>query len=109
PVAIYASEAQDSSGAIDYHIYNQYVIRVKNRDALKAYLQENGIGSEIYYPIPMHKQGCVAHLGMNDLSFPEAERAAAETLALPIYPELTESMQRLVVEAVAAYYVGISP
>lgn len=108
PAAVYAGDAQAAGGAIDYHIYNQYVIRARNRDALKAYLQEKGIGSEIYYPIPMHKQGCVAHLGMNDLSFPEAERAAAETLALPIYPELTEPMQRLVVEAIAGYYSAIS-
>lgn len=108
PVAVYAKEAQDSDGFVDYHIYNQYVVRVRNRDALKAYLQEKGIGSEIYYPIPMHKQGCLAHLGINDLSFPEAERAALETLALPIYPELTEAMQRLVVEAIAEYYAGIS-
>lgn len=108
PVAVYADEAQASGGTIDYHIYNQYVIRVRNRDGLKAYLQEQGIGSEIYYPIPMHKQGCVAHLGMNELSFPEAERAAIETLALPIYPELTESMQRLVVEAIVGYYAETS-
>lgn len=108
PAAVYAGEAQETGGAIDYHIYNQYVIRARNRDALKAYLQEKGIGSEIYYPIPMHKQGCVAHLGMNELSFPEAERAAAETLALPIYPELTEPMQRLVVEAIAGYYSALS-
>ncbi len=104
PVAVYRQAAQASGGEIDYHIYNQYVIRVKDRDNLKLYLQDNGIGAEIYYPIPMHKQGCVTHLGMNKLSFPEAERAAAETLALPIYPELTPEMQQLVVEAIAGYF-----
>ncbi len=106
PKAVYRELAQASGEALDYHIYNQYVIRVRDRDALRAYLQENGIGSEIYYPIPMHKQGCVAHLGFNELSFPEAERAAAETLALPIYPELTPEMQGLVVAAIGSYFKG---
>ena len=106
PKAVYRELAATSGGEIDYHIYNQYVIRVRDRDNLRAYLQENGIGSEIYYPIPMHKQGCVAHLGFNELSFPEAERAAAETLALPIYPELTPKMQGMVVAAIADYFKG---
>jgi len=106
PMAVYAGEAEATGSEIDHHIYNQYVIRARNRDALKAYLLEQGIGVEVYYPIPMHKQGCVAHLGLNELSYPEAERAAVETLALPIYPELTEEMQRLVVEAIAGYYAG---
>ena len=104
PMATYAEAARTTGGEVDHHIYNQYVIRVRRRDALKAYLQENGIGAEIYYPIPMHKQGCVSHLGMNALSFPEAERAAAETLALPIYPELTPAMLHLVVETIADYF-----
>jgi len=104
PTAVYRQPAEAAGSEIDYHIYNQYVIRAQERDQLRAYLQENGIGSEIYYPIPMHKQGCVSHLGMNALSLPEAERAAAETLALPIYPELTPEMQHLVVEAIAGYY-----
>lgn len=104
PLAVYADVARACGGELDYHIYNQYVIRVKKRDALKAYLQENGIGSEIYYPIPMHKQGCVTHLGLNELSYPEAERAAAETLALPIYPELTREMQQQVVKTIAEFF-----
>lgn len=106
PQAVYQDLAKGTGGEIDYHIYNQYVIRVQDRDKLKDYLQQHGIGSEIYYPIPMHKQGCVAHLGFNELSFPEAERAAAETLALPIYPELTPKMQGMVVEAIADYFKG---
>lgn len=104
PVAIYREAALAAGGDIDHHIYNQYVIRVKRRDELRAYLRDEGIGSEIYYPIPMHKQGCVTHLGLNALSFPEAERAAAETLALPIYPELTPAMLHLVVEAISDYF-----
>ena len=104
PAAVYRQTAEATGGELDYHIYNQYVIRVQDRDQLRAYLQENGIGSEIYYPIPMHKQGCVTHLGMNELSLPEAERAAAETMALPIYPELTPAMLQLVVETIADYY-----
>lgn len=106
PQAIYRSLAEAGDEEVDYHIYNQYVIRVRDRDNLKAYLQTQGIGAEIYYPIPMHKQGCVAHLGFNELSFPEAERAAAETLALPIYPELTLAMQELVVATIADYFKG---
>lgn len=104
PKAVYQDLAENAGGQIDYHIYNQYVIRVRDRDRLRAFLQENGIGSEIYYPIPMHKQGCVAHLGLNELSLPEAERAAAETLALPIYPELTPQMQKIVVEGIADFF-----
>ncbi len=104
PAAIYRSTAEALDPVPDYHIYNQYVVRVKDRDGLLNYLKEEGVGAEIYYPIPLHQQKCLREKGYNDLSYPEAERAAAETLALPIFPELTDSMQEYVVERIAAFY-----
>ena len=104
PNAVYRLAAEKLDQLPDYHIYNQYVIRVKDRDALLKYLIQEGIGAEIYYPIPLHKQKCLMEMGYNDLTYPEAEKAAAETLALPIYPELTDSMQKYVVERIAAFY-----
>lgn len=103
PEAVYEKDAGNDSG-IDFHIYNQYVIRVRERDELKDYLLSEGIGVEVYYPIPLHQQKCVSHLGLSNMSFPEAEKAAAETLALPIYPELTETMQEYVVDRIASFY-----
>src|SRR5216683_896300 len=82
------------------HIFNQYVIRVSGRDQLQAGLQQRGIGSEVYYPITMHLQECFAYLGHGVGAYPESERAAKETLALPIYPELSEAQLRYVVESV---------
>ncbi len=84
----------------DRHIFNQYVIRVSRRDELQAALQQRGIGTEVYYPIPMHLQECFAFLGHGVGAYPESERAAKETLALPIYPELSEAQLRYVVECV---------
>lgn len=103
PAAVYADKAGPQP-TVDYHIYNQYVIRAKDRDALRDYLLSQGIGVEIYYPIPLHQQKCVAHLPLSKMSYPESEKAAAETLALPIYPELTEEMQEYVVNRIAAFY-----
>jgi len=91
----------------EYHIYNQYVISVmEQRDELKNFLTENNIGTEIYYPVPFHKQECFKYLGYQPGDFPDSEYAATHTIALPIYPELTTEMQDYVIEIASK---GVSP
>ena len=88
------------------HIFNQYVIRAPERDGLKAFLQSREIGTEIYYPVPLHLQQCFAYLGHAVGDFPHSELAAQQTLALPVYPELHEDQLSAVVEAVEQFYAG---
>jgi dTDP-4-amino-4,6-dideoxygalactose transaminase len=87
-----------------HHVFHQYVIRAHRRDELREFLSARQIGSEIYYPIPLHLQPCFVYLGYREGDFPEAERAAKEVLALPMFPELTEDEQRWVVASVAEFY-----
>jgi dTDP-4-amino-4,6-dideoxygalactose transaminase len=88
------------------HIYNQFVIRVSERDRVRGFLGERGIGTEVYYPLPLHRQPCFAYLGYKEGAFPISEALAKETLALPIYPELTEDEIRYVSEGVRAAATG---
>src|SRR5690606_29221654 len=86
------------------HIYNQFVVRVPRRDELRRFLAERAIGTEVYYPVPLHRQPCFAYLGHADGDCPEAEAAARESLALPIYPELRADQLEQVVAAIAHFY-----
>ncbi|HTV51166.1 MAG TPA: DegT/DnrJ/EryC1/StrS family aminotransferase [Steroidobacteraceae bacterium] len=86
------------------HIYNQYVIRARDRDRLREHLASGSVGTEIYYPVPLHLQQCFSYLGERIGAFPEAERAALQTLALPIYPELSEEQLQYVVDSIGEFY-----
>ncbi|MDZ4197736.1 MAG: DegT/DnrJ/EryC1/StrS family aminotransferase [Kiritimatiellia bacterium] len=97
----------DLSGSPGHrHVINQYVIRARSRDGLRAHLAARGIGVEIYYPIPLHRQECFLPLGYAQGDFPESERAAQETLALPVFPELTHIEAQTVVAEIREYYAS---
>ncbi len=85
------------------HIYNQFVIRVPRRDGLQAYLREQKVGNEVYYPVPLHVQQCFAYLGHREGDFPQSEAAAQQTLALPIYPELSDQQAEWVVACIGQF------
>jgi dTDP-4-amino-4,6-dideoxygalactose transaminase len=87
-----------------YHIYHQYVIRVRERDKLREFLKERGVGTEVYYPVPLHQQKCFSYLGYAPGDLPEAEQAALDVLALPIFAELQDDEQRYVVSSIAEFY-----
>lgn len=99
PEAVYEPE-----GLLHYHIYNQFVIRAGSRDRLREHLRQNEVATEIYYPVPLHLQQCFEYLGCRVGDFPEAEQAATEVLALPIFAEMTEEQQRFVVDRIREFY-----
>ena len=97
-------EPYSQSGLINHHIYHQYVIRSPRRDELRKHLADRDIETAIYYPLALHEQPCFEYLGYKAGDFPEAERAARETLALPIYPEIAREAQQYVVKCVAEFF-----
>lgn len=103
PVSVYLKNAGNEGEKRNLHIYNQYVLRVERRNELRDWLVGNDIGCEIYYPVPLHKQECLGSMA-SQISCPEAEKAADETIALPIYPELTPEMQEYVVKKIVQFY-----
>ena len=98
------AEPYRDRGLVNHHIYHQYVIRTTQRDALRDHLTKKQIGSAIYYPLGLHLQDCFSYLGYGEGQLPETERATRETLALPIYPELTREAQIFVVDAVEEFF-----
>ena len=98
PMAVFKN-----SGHKNYHIYNQYIIRVERRNALRDFLTKNNIGNEVYYPVPFHRQECFAYLNVQDSDFPIANCTANDSLALPIYPELKKEQIQFVVQTIAEF------
>ena len=98
PKAVYKE-----SNITNYHIYNQFVMKVKKRNELKKYLSSKGIGTEIYYPVPFHRQECFKHLNSSDIDYPYSNEASEKSLALPIYPELTKEQLSYVVETICDF------
>ena len=88
----------------NFHVYNQFTVRAPKRDELRTFLKEKGVGTEVYYPLPMHLQNCYRDLGHQKGSFPLSEQAAEEVMSIPIYAELTEAQQSYVVEIIADFY-----
>jgi dTDP-4-amino-4,6-dideoxygalactose transaminase len=86
------------------HVFNQYVIRAKRRDHLRVFLGENGIGTEVYYPVPLHLQTCFRSLGYRIGNLPNSEQAAAEALAIPVYPELSSEAQAYIIDKIRSFY-----
>jgi dTDP-4-amino-4,6-dideoxygalactose transaminase len=103
PQIVYGAQTDAPGRQFNWHIFNQYVLRVEKRDALRDWLLKNEIGCEIYYPVPLHKQECLGK-SVSNIHYPVAEKAANETIALPIYPELTKDMQNYVVEKIVQFY-----
>lgn len=103
PVLLPAAVYRDS-GVKNYHIYNQYVLRVgAKRDELRNFLKENGIGNEVYYPVPFHRQDCFAYLNSNDSDYPMSNAAAEESIAVPVYPELSAAQIEYVVSKIKEF------
>jgi dTDP-4-amino-4,6-dideoxygalactose transaminase len=103
PKVVYSNVLGEKAITANIHIYNQYVLRVDRRNELREWLGKNDIGCEIYYPVPLHKQECLG-IPVSSVHCPEAEKAADTTIALPVYPELTEAMQAYVVEKIVQFY-----
>jgi len=103
---ILPSEPYRNSGLTNHHIYHQYAIRTERRDQLQAHLSKREIGTAIYYPLGLHQQKCFQYLGYHDGDLPETEQAARETLALPIYPEISRDAQQYVVQSIAEFFTA---